>query len=823
MKRIFSLVLAAVILLFAFPVGASAEESNYPYYIQEYDVVMTANSDRSVDVVETLTVYYNEERRGIIREIPYEGDAEGYDITNIAVEGDEFTTEVSGGSLSIRIGNPETYVTGQKQYVIRYTLKHYADYVDEFDYLYVNLIGTQWDTMIEHVTATVYMPPDGKINQYTVTGGEYGSTETENLNYTLEDGVFKLETNAPLSPYNGITLNVEYLPGAFPDAKEWQPPYIVNELRSEITIGEQRGYRVKSYYTVTLNENDSYYLSIANQLDGTKDIKIKDYALKTTATNVSLSPSSYDSGLSLRLGSLEENNIGVPFQFEVDYEVVLRDDYTSGYDMIPIEIWHSNSDTIIEKLEVSVTSPYQIIDYITDVGRYNDEEANERITIDGGLTDSGLSMSIAKGLKTSEEFQLELNFPDGSFVHRVTIAEYLIPLGGLLLLIIAFCLVFFYKKEKVLTPPIEFYAPGGLNPAELGYVIDNHVSSRDVTSLIFYWASHDHLSIELQKKDKFTLHWKSTLDNAHPEYERTMFNKIWSMGSNGTVSSSQLEQKFYSTVSSTQGKVLSSFTGMRSLFYSSTRLLSGLFVFLALGIGALNAVIANFFGFTEESTLIATCFGLFFGLVCYLLFANYKVTRYKSSASGNIVKIIFGLIFGGISAACLTFGVYSTSAITLIPAAIGCLALTGTMAAAAFIKKRTSFGSEILERTIGFKNFLVTAERSRLEMLLEENPNYYYDILPYAQVLGVTNIWTKKFDGLLTTPPSWCYGSDPGTIITTYYMLNTLNHINRSMTSTPPSSNGGGFSGGGFSGGGGGFSGGGFSGGGSGGGGGSSW
>ena len=105
-------------------------------------------------------------------------------------------------------------------------------------------------------------------------------------------------------------------------------------------------------------------------------------------------------------------------------------------------------------------------------------------------------------------------------------------------------------------------------------------------------------------------------------------------------------------------------------------------------------------------------------------------------------------------------------------------------------------------------------------MLLDENPEYYYDILPYAQVLGVSKQWENKFAGLYMEPPSWLDSHD--STITASLALHSLSRSMRSnMTSMPSSS--GGSSGGGFSGGGGGFSGGGFSGGGSGGGGGSSW
>jgi uncharacterized membrane protein YgcG len=131
--------------------------------------------------------------------------------------------------------------------------------------------------------------------------------------------------------------------------------------------------------------------------------------------------------------------------------------------------------------------------------------------------------------------------------------------------------------------------------------------------------------------------------------------------------------------------------------------------------------------------------------------------------------------------------------------------------------KRSTYGQMILERIIGFKEFLVTAEKERLEALLEGDPEYYYHILPFALVLNVSDIWENKFKGFTMEQPSWYEGTYPGYIYS-YAMLTSFAHsTSASMAryTAPPSS---GTGAGGFSGGGGGFSGGG-----GGGGGGGSW
>ena len=44
-------------------------------------------------------------------------------------------------------------------------------------------------------------------------------------------------------------------------------------------------------------------------------------------------------------------------------------------------------------------------------------------------------------------------------------------------------------------------------------------------------------------------------------------------------------------------------------------------------------------------------------------------------------------------------------------------------------------------------------------MLIEEDPEYFFNILPYAMVFGLSDHWSKQFKALKIKPPSWyiCY------------------------------------------------------------------
>ena len=125
----------------------------------------------------------------------------------------------------------------------------------------------------------------------------------------------------------------------------------------------------------------------------------------------------------------------------------------------------------------------------------------------------------------------------------------------------------------------------------------------------------------------------------------------------------------------------------------------------------------------------------------------------------------------------------------------------------AVIKRRTKYGTEMLGKIQGFKNFLEMAEKPKLEQLVMENPEYFYDVLPYTYALGVSSKWMKKFEDIALEDPHWYYGyTSFSTHSFNSFMNSTYSSISNAMSSSPSNSvgSGGGSSGGGSGGGGGG-------------------
>jgi uncharacterized membrane protein len=128
---------------------------------------------------------------------------------------------------------------------------------------------------------------------------------------------------------------------------------------------------------------------------------------------------------------------------------------------------------------------------------------------------------------------------------------------------------------------------------------------------------------------------------------------------------------------------------------------------------------------------------------------------------------------------------------------------------------RTADGSAVHAQSLGFRQYLVTAEANQIRW--EEAQSVFSRYLPYAIVFGVAEKWADTFEqvaaaaaaaGHPVVMPTWYIGDGFGSFSNLASGMDSFaTTAGGTFTSTPGSSGGSGFSsGGGFSGGGGGGS-----------------
>lgn len=136
-----------------------------------------------------------------------------------------------------------------------------------------------------------------------------------------------------------------------------------------------------------------------------------------------------------------------------------------------------------------------------------------------------------------------------------------------------------------------------------------------------------------------------------------------------------------------------------------------------------------------------------------------------------------------------------------VPIVLGGVVLAAISGA---MSKRTAVGHDVFRRTMGFREYINTAEKDRQRF--NEQTNLFAEYLPYAIVFRCVEKWARAFEGIgEEATRGWYYGPTMFNAAAFSQNLQSFSSsVASTVASTPGGSGGSGFGGGGFSGGGGG-------------------
>ncbi len=434
--------------------------------------------------------------------------------------------------------------------------------------------------------------------------------------------------------------------------------------------------------------------------------------------------------------------------------------------------------------------------------------------------------ALAQSLMPKQALTIALPLPQGYFYDAKTVpgGEGFFDRSGWLVSVPAVgagigAWVLFGRKKRMF-PTVEFYPPAGVTSADVGYLIDGRVDPYDITSLIIYWADKGYLSIYereikrgFKRRKSFLL---TRLSDPSPDakpYEREMFHTMFQLGNGTQVDTEQLTNRFYRTVDAVKKRVRLSFeeNEQTRIFDRSNntarwalRLLGVLVPLPVVYIVLRNETGGQGLGLLGQSALLSLVIMVLLFYMAHMA-VNYKATRKAQIFTTAAYSVI---VLGA-----LMFAAYDKDLILYEAVSLIGVLLLGVLATVS--KRRTKLGDWYLERLIGLKEFIKATEKDRIKLLADENPRYFYHILPYAMVLGVTDRWAKHFETITVEPPSWYQTTTYGAFAAARFAQDIesgMKTVSSSMHARPSESGGSGGSAGGGS-----------AGGGSGGGGGSSW
>lgn len=399
--------------------------------------------------------------------------------------------------------------------------------------------------------------------------------------------------------------------------------------------------------------------------------------------------------------------------------------------------------------------------------------------------------------------------------------------GVVIFLLILFLFLKFGRDEQII-PSIQFQPPEGLDSAAVGYIIDGKAQDKDMLSLIIYWADQGYLRIEELADHELCLYRLSPLPSGAPNYQHTIFRKLFEKGDERKIN--DLQYKFAGTldIAKTQLKEFFRTQGQDMLYTRESKISRRIAEALCTLPLAWFMLVNGIYSYTtlQRGALQALLWVLLFAGV--LVFCKNIDAWYAKAAFSRKGTTVVSLVICFLSMAVYTGSyvvrAYRREVFDYIWILVLLLLMTGAMAVmTGFMKRRTSKCVEWIGCLAGLRDFIETAELERMNELAKTDPQWFYHIIPYAYVFGLSDVFAEKLKSLALPAPQW-YAPYHSYTFFDFYMFNRLMvsglnktastlAVTRPADSTGSSGTGGGNFGG-FSGGGGGFSGGGFGGGG---------
>lgn len=610
--------------------------------------------------------------------------------------------------------------------------------------------------------------------------------------------------------------------------------YTINNYDIIIKVKENNVLDITENINVNFNESrHGIYRTIPlfntiTRLDGTTSKN------KVQITNIKVNEpytkSIQNGKLNLQIGDPDRTITG-PKTYSIHYDYNLGKDPSKDYDELYFNLIGNEWDTNINKVNFTINLPKEFdsdnLGFST--GKFGSTSSNDVYYQVNGNTISGYTL---KTLEPGEGLTIRLELEEGYFKNaklQVDWKESLIYIFPILFPILCYNLWKKYGKDDKVVKTIEFNPPDGMNSLDVGFYYKGIATNKDVISLLLYFANKGYLKISKTQvpklfgtRESFTITKLKEYDGndwCEKTFLEGLFRKrrkdqspyligIQTIPSN-KVTEEDLKDNFYITIRHILNDKKSK-ENQDKIFDSKSVRKKGS-IMAAIVITFLMIIIPPFL---TTYDFIGTFFPLFIAALAISIYTYYtaKVLEEKTKKLPSILPMTLVIII----VLCISFFAFPNvllafDSITLTGYLIGLICIIIMTIFYRIIPKRTPYGIEILGKIKGFKEFIETAEKDKLETLVQDNPTYYYDILSYAYVLGVSNTWMKKFESMSYQPPNWYEGS-------TDFHISDFDHFmfsaTRTMTSAPSSFMSSGSSGG---------SGGGSAGGGSGGGGGGSW
>lgn len=538
-----------------------------------------------------------------------------------------------------------------------------------------------------------------------------------------------------------ITLIVLLSTAVPANAESFSNEYVISSYNMDLSVSEDNVIHVTEDITADFKvEKHGIYRyiptkNVIENADGTKSTVFADVC--NVSVNEKYSMTKENSQCFLQIGD-ENTLLTGEHSYRISYDYRLSKDFKQNQDALFYNLVGEGWDTVIKNFTFSIEMPKKFDENKISFSGYGNFDSS---TLEYSVKDNTVTGRLKRDLYANEPFAVKIDLGQNYFnfdMSKHIAMLSLIVLFPIIALIIVYLIWRKNGKDVKLKKEMCYYPPQNMNSVEFAYWYKGMVTNNETLGLLFELANDGYLRIN-QLEENTRLHDKNDYEiEKIKEYSGSDQDKrLFFSGLfkyGDKVYRDDLNESFYKTAEKIVAR------------YTKNEIEEKVFVKKSLWLRYVGIAVS-----------VLDC-GAAYALFKYTI-AGYE--KYFVFAAAVIISII---------AFVLSF----------------------------FIRKRTQEGAKIKQQIYGFKLFLQDGELERCKDMLEFNPKYFYDILPYAYVLGLADEWGNQFSHITVEPPHWYRGIYYRHFIPCYFIHSFTSNMADSFTASPQSSS---FSGGGSSGG----------------------
>ena len=510
----------------------------------------------------------------------------------------------------------------------------------------------------------------------------------------------------------------------------------ITAMQTEVQLNEDSSCLVTQQFTVDFSGADSEFLIPMGK-------GASEYTIGMVADTVRRNGVTCFS-LSNPTGFHGQQSFTVSYRLPVQVTVDGKTEQT-----LDLSILSAGFSCTIENWSIRVTFPKSVQVMPTLVsGSHGDTAFND---FDTKLEEQEFSAQLLGKMNENDSLRLQADLPAGFFdlsnLPGRAYTPFVIAFGVFAVLAIGYWLVF-------LRNPLPWVRPRRLLPAnvtagEIGCYLA--CDAPDLAALVMQWANLGYLSIQRTRRGQLVLVRQMPMGNERRPVETKLFSALFGRRNQCSVQSehfARLTKRMHRPFRAACNRRI---FGEKPGSVLSMRVLAALAAGM-LGIAAFDRVV----GMSSAHWVIVLALAIGYGALSWLLQQTViGLLRRRAMRAG----IVCGMLMVSLCVVNGAAGVRLLGFLNLLmQLLIGAAAIPGG--------KRSADGMDLMTQLLGYRRYLRTQSVSETVRRTASNPQYFYQVLPYAEAFGVGKKFAKHCAAMHLEPCPWLHGwhsipSDP--------------------------------------------------------------